>query len=146
MARMSSAEIMEFLESHPTFRDRIESIIGVVRNDNGDIILADDAEDRVVEEVRGFGKEILQGWAEGRVAATEQDVRLMPGVHRQGKKTPLAYEVRQGRGDRAAIPAGKRPSPPLRDKRAGEREGVFSSDATGVGRLRIGPAICHCPD
>jgi hypothetical protein len=86
MAKMSRDEFMDFFAAHPSLRDKVETIIGVVRNDNGDMILADDAEDRLFDEVRAFGREALQGWAEGRVAATEPEVRLKPGVHRQGKK------------------------------------------------------------
>jgi len=44
--------------------------------------------------MRLFGREALQGWADERVEATERDIRSQAGMHRQGKKTPVAYEIR----------------------------------------------------
>jgi len=64
----------------------VASIVGAVRNLDGDLGEADAAEERFVEEMRLLGREALQGWAEKRVEATEQDVRGQAGMHRQGKK------------------------------------------------------------
>jgi hypothetical protein len=44
------------------------------------------AEERLVEETRLLGREVLKDWAEGRVEATERAVRGQPGMRRQGKK------------------------------------------------------------
>ena len=70
------------------------SIVGAMENKDGDLDEADTAEERLVEEMRLLGREALQGWADKRVDATERDVRGQAGIHRQGKKTPLAYEIR----------------------------------------------------
>ncbi len=53
---------------------------------DGDLGEADAAEERLVEEMRLLGREALQDWADERVAATERDVRVQAGMHRQGKK------------------------------------------------------------
>ena len=74
------------------------SIVGAVENADGTLEEADAAEERLVEEMRLLGREALQGWADKRGEATEREVRLQAGVHRQGKKTPLAYEIRRDRG------------------------------------------------
>ncbi len=55
-------------------------------NSEGTLVEADAAEERLVEEMRLFGRQAMQGWAEGRVAATEREVRLQAGMHRYGKK------------------------------------------------------------
>ncbi len=73
-------------QSHPELRKRLESIVGAVGNSEGNLMEADAAEERLVEEMRLFGREAMQGWAEERVAATEREVRLRAGMHRQGKK------------------------------------------------------------
>jgi hypothetical protein len=57
-----------------------------VGNLEGDLLEADAAEERVVEEMRLLGREALQGWAYERIEATERDVRGHAGMHRQGKK------------------------------------------------------------
>jgi hypothetical protein len=83
---LSDEAVCAFLRSHPSFRDRLASIMGAVGNSDGDLGEADAAEDRLVEEMRLFGREALQGWADKRVEATEREVRGQPGMQRQGKK------------------------------------------------------------
>ncbi len=83
---VSDEALLTFLKAHPGFRDRLFSIVGAVGNLDGDLGLADAAEERFVEEMRLLGREALQDWAEERVEATERDVRSQTGMHRQGKK------------------------------------------------------------
>jgi len=54
----------ERLREHPELRERFEKMLDIVENADGDCVLADDAELRVLEQVRGLGRELLQGWAE----------------------------------------------------------------------------------
>ena len=85
-AKLSDEALLAFFQSHPGLRNRVASIVGAVGNLDGDLAEADAAEERLVEEMRLLGREALQGWAEARVEATEQDVRGQAGIHRQGKK------------------------------------------------------------
>ena len=84
--KLSDEALLAFFQSHPDFRDRVASIVCAVGNLDGDLGLADAAEERLVEEMRLLGREALQGWADERVGATERDVRGQTGMHRQGKK------------------------------------------------------------
>jgi hypothetical protein len=84
--KLSDEALLAFFQSHPSFRDRLASIVGAVGNLDGDLGEADAAEERLVEEMRLLGREALQGWADERVAATEKQVRSQAGMHRQGKK------------------------------------------------------------
>jgi hypothetical protein len=84
--KLSDDALSAFLQSHPSFRDRLASIVGAVGNLDGGLGEADAAEERLVEEMRLLGREALQGWADERVEATEREVRGQAGVHRQGKK------------------------------------------------------------
>ena len=84
--KLSDEALLAFFQSHPDFRDRVASIVGAVGNLDGDLLQADAAEERLVEEMRLLGREALQGWAYERVEATERDVRGLAGMHRQGKK------------------------------------------------------------
>jgi len=84
--KVSDEALLAFFEAHPSFRDRLGSIVGAVGNLDGNLAEADAAEERLVEEMRLLGREALQGWAEERVEATERDIRSQAGMHRQGKK------------------------------------------------------------
>jgi len=85
-AKLSDEALLAFFQSHPELRERMASIVGAVGNSEGTLVEADAAEERLVEEMRLFGREALQGWAEERVAATEGEVRGQAGMRRQGKK------------------------------------------------------------
>ena len=83
---MTEEALVAFLRGHTDFRNRVASIALAMENADGDLDEADAAEERLVEEMRHLGREALQGWAEKRVEATEQDIRRQPSLHRQGKK------------------------------------------------------------
>jgi len=85
-AKLSDAEFLAILQAHPGLRDRLVSITLAVMNAEGNLKEADAIEERLVDELRLLGREAMQGWAENEVAATEQEVRQQPGMHRQGKK------------------------------------------------------------
>ena len=87
--KLSDEELLAFFKTHPRLRDRMDSIIGAVGNADGDLGEADAAEERLVEEMRLFGREALQDWANERVETTERDIRRQPGMHRQGKKNSI---------------------------------------------------------
>jgi hypothetical protein len=84
--KLSDEALLAFFRSHPELRARMASIVGAVGNTEGNLVEADAAEERLVEEMRLFGREALQGWGEERVVATEREVRLQAGMHRQGEK------------------------------------------------------------
>ncbi|MCI5189201.1 MAG: ISKra4 family transposase, partial [Candidatus Electrothrix sp. AS4_5] len=60
-------ELINQLNRHPDIKDRMKSIISIANNDGDGIVTADEAESRVIEEVRRMGNEVLTGWAESRV-------------------------------------------------------------------------------
>jgi hypothetical protein len=66
---------------------RIEAILDRVEDSAGEVERADEAEGRMIEEVRQLGNEALQNWAERKVG--EQEGRVLgqgEGVKRNGKK------------------------------------------------------------
>lgn len=78
--------LVAFLREHPAIRACVSSMARAVENADGDLGEADAAEERLVADMRHLGLAALQGWAEKRVAATEQDIRRQPSIRRQGKK------------------------------------------------------------
>jgi len=55
---------LERLNRHPQMRTRVESLLAVVEDAEGDCERADAAERRVIEELRQMGNEALTAWAE----------------------------------------------------------------------------------
>jgi len=87
-------EVAWRLERHPIIKARISKLLDVMENAGGDLRRADDAERRAIDELRGMGQELLQGW--GRRLADEEAQRLDrdAAVVRQVKKTSLAQHLR----------------------------------------------------
>jgi hypothetical protein len=79
-------DLAVFLRAPADLRKRLVSIAMAVENSQGDLEEADAAEELLVEQTRLLGREALRGWAERRVAATEQEIRQQPHMHRQGEK------------------------------------------------------------
>jgi hypothetical protein len=56
----------ERLNAHPHLRERVDQILAIVEDAQGDIDKADEAERRVIEQLRKLGQEVLQDWAVGK--------------------------------------------------------------------------------
>lgn len=65
--QVSDEEILIGLREHPQIRSRIAALLAVVNDAAGDLKRADDAQDRLLEEIRGLGQEAMQTWAQGQV-------------------------------------------------------------------------------
>jgi hypothetical protein len=92
MPTLSAADhrLMEQLNRHPDLKARMESLIAVVEDAGDDLIKADAAEQRVIEELRQMGNEVLTGWASTR--AGKSSVLLpadAPPLRRAGKKSSI---------------------------------------------------------
>jgi hypothetical protein len=84
--KLSDEEILRGLQRHPQIKSRVAALLAVVEDAGGDLKRADDAEDRLIEEMRRLGQEAMQSWALGQVHQTEQEVRRSGRAHREGKK------------------------------------------------------------
>jgi len=69
-------ELVKRLSRYPELKTRVEQLLDVVENTKGDIELADDAEQRVVDELRGMGGELLQGWAANQTLSKESAISV----------------------------------------------------------------------
>jgi hypothetical protein len=90
------AEAQAFYEKfnrHPVLKARMESLLEVVENTNGDLVKAAEVEQRVIEELRQMGNEVLTDWAIQPVEKT-QAPEVKKGEAKfvvSEKKTPLAH-------------------------------------------------------
>jgi hypothetical protein len=78
--------LLSRLNKHPQLRGRVERLVEIVEDAGGNLRKADEAERRVIEEVRRLGQEVLEGWADGQVAKRADALERTPGVWREGKK------------------------------------------------------------
>ena len=75
------------LNQHPKLRNRVESLLQVVENADGDCTKADDAERYVIEELRKMGSDALHCWADKAAQHTVETLRQQqPKLHSNGKK------------------------------------------------------------
>jgi hypothetical protein len=78
------------LGAYPELRAKFEVLLSVVENAQGDLIKADAAEQRVIEEIRQLGQIALQEWAtRQQQQQSEAFSRENPTANRGGKKTIL---------------------------------------------------------
>jgi hypothetical protein len=110
---INDEELIKRLNHHPVLRARITSLLDVVDDVGNDLKRADDAEDRVVDEVRRMGQEALQTWAQTQMELTEQDVRRSGRAYRDGKKNsagtpPLETSASPSLNTAAALVASAR--------------------------------------
>jgi hypothetical protein len=76
----------------------VESLLAVVENAAGDLDKADAAEQRVIEEVRQMGNEVLHDWARSQERKKSEELeKSEQAVCRKGKKALLADAVREDR-------------------------------------------------
>jgi hypothetical protein len=59
--------LVQALKRYPQLKQRVAHLMAVVEDAEGDLSRADEAERRVIEEIRRLGQESLQAWAERQV-------------------------------------------------------------------------------
>jgi hypothetical protein len=80
-------DFIERLRCHPEFYERIDAILRIVEDTDGDVTKADEAEERVVQELRKLGQESLQSWANGKVHKVESHYEESSLYKRREKKS-----------------------------------------------------------
>lgn len=63
-------DFMTQVNRHPKLKARLTSLLAIAEDAGDDLVKAADAEQRVIEEVRRLGNELLTDWAETRVTKT----------------------------------------------------------------------------
>lgn len=74
------------LRRHPELHERIDAILRIVEDTDGDALKADAAEERVTQEVRQMGQEALQAWAGRKLVRVEAEYEESPLYKRREKK------------------------------------------------------------
>ena len=93
----------ERLRDYPELRVRFEEMLRIVENADGDLVKADAAEERVIQELRQLGRSALQGWAERKQRLVEKESERRSEATRKVKKTVLADAAGTDRGGGADL-------------------------------------------
>jgi len=81
----TSLSVEERLSAYPQLRERLEALLAIVEDPSAEVTRADEAERRVIAEVRRLGNAALCRWAAHQEAA-QQAVAGRQGAARAGKK------------------------------------------------------------
>jgi len=71
----------------PEVRARVERMLDLIENAAGDVEKAAEAEERVTEELRQMGNEVLHSWSRRQTQKKEEKFNKKAGVNRKEKKT-----------------------------------------------------------
>jgi hypothetical protein len=79
----------ERLKDYPELKAKIEALLGIIENAGGDLEKAAEAEQRIIDEIRHMGNEVLHGWARRQQEKKEEENNAKPGVNRKRKKNSI---------------------------------------------------------
>lgn len=82
------------VQAHPGLEKRIEAILDIIENTSGDLITADQAEGKAIEEVNKLGQELLKEWALNQHdKAIETAKSTHPNAKKHGKKNSTGNQL-----------------------------------------------------
>jgi TolA-binding protein len=88
----------ERLQKYPQLQKRVEELLDLVENSNGDVVKADEAEELLFEELRRMGQDTLTAWAERKHSRLIKECDSRSDLSRKQKKdstgTPASGESR----------------------------------------------------
>jgi len=83
----SDITLTKRINRYPSLKNRIELLINIIEDSAGDCQKADEAEMRVIEELRRMGSDALHCWSEHKMAqTTEAFDKARDTANKSGKK------------------------------------------------------------
>jgi hypothetical protein len=83
---ISTTDMVERLEKHPQLKARLLAVLDVVENADGDVVRADEAEQRFIEELRLMGLDAMQAWSDRKQKIVESESNKRSDLTRKQKK------------------------------------------------------------
>jgi hypothetical protein len=87
---------LDRLQRHPDLQAEFEALLQIVENSEGDIVKADEAEERVAQELQRLGQQALQSWASRKHQKLQDESDSRSDLTRKEKKdstgTPATAE------------------------------------------------------
>ena len=82
-----SLNLDERLSKHPELKEQVLQLLRIA--ESSEIVRADDAEEAIIEGVRGLGQELLQEWARHQEQIQGEALQSDEKLRAHVKKTPL---------------------------------------------------------
>ena len=89
--------LMKRLEKHPNIKARLLVLLDAAENVSGDLELANDAEDKIYNEVIRMGNDTLTAWA------ISQEAKKIVLPSSMVKKNSLANPIRANKNSRTTV-------------------------------------------
>ncbi len=92
---ISTINLETRLKRHPLLHQRIEALLGVVEDSEGDLDKANAAEERVIQELQQMGKEVLQHWAKEKEFQKTKEYKesnRQDKIKNKGKKKSIGIQ------------------------------------------------------
>lgn len=86
MATQDDLEILARIKAHSGLRERIKAILDIAENTSGELITADQAEGKAIEEIKKLGQELLKEWA---VQQHEKAIETAKKTHPNAKQLDI---------------------------------------------------------
>ena len=125
----------ERLNAQPQLKVRIESLLAIVEDANDEVKQADEAERRVIEELRRLGNEVMHSWAAQQEAEQGAAVCAQGEARAHGKKTLLVHDVWENSSGRTPLLAGERLAAAVLPLGGCEVSELFATTAAADGRF-----------
>ena len=78
--------LIEQLRQHPEIKERVESILEIVRNEGGPLKTADAVEELLIQELRRLGSTTMHQWANQAEERVTTELRRQDPTVRSRKK------------------------------------------------------------
>lgn len=84
MTENEDQKFLKRLKAHPMLKKRFEEIMNIAENSSGELITADEAEGKAIEEVKKLGREVIQEWA---ITQHENEAQRFQHKHPSARKS-----------------------------------------------------------
>ena len=89
MQHYDDKDFLDTLQKHPQLFEKFKQLLLIAENETDDCLTADEAEEKLVQEVRQLGNTLLHSWAQKKHSSLEQKYERRSGMQRRGKKNSI---------------------------------------------------------
>jgi hypothetical protein len=92
MDNKEKAFFLDRIEKHPRLKKRFNEILNIAENTSGELITADEAEMKAIEEVRKLGQDIMHEWADNQHNKQIETFESQNNTRRHTKKNSIGKQ------------------------------------------------------
>lgn len=89
----NTSQLLKRIQEHPELHERFKAILDIAENSSGELITADQAEGKAIEEIHKLGQELLKEWAKGQQESAVETARVThPHAKNHEKKSSIGKQ------------------------------------------------------